>query len=510
MSPGGLAAAAVQPQERDGPCLLGIGFDGAIPFTSSTGVRVLSEAILYRVFKVYPAYPRGEAFDHATSLLTSRFILGGFEKVKPMDTWEWLMSYRNARRKRILIKAWRERTCRGEPHQDFEWIQPFGKTENLPWFTIVDGHPVSGVKYVPRLIQAPHDETHLIAGPYLKPLTHALKKHWNHRNWLFYASAVPEVLDEWLRSVQHARSFFWSDYSAFDATWSKRAWQMVESFYRDVLEFTTDEFWRVLDIWRTPKGKTRCKKDEVKIAYQSDECNASGRDDTALANALLNGIAQALSITAAMFGVRVWEVTPDMLAIAQEHVRIAVVGDDSLVACDFDVEPVRAQIIRNLEDFGLCVKAASSPHLWDVTFLGQMPYLAGGQLFWGPTLGRRLYKAFWKADRVGHLCAWARGVAQQMSLNRHVPILREIGERVMELTKHHPVSDLKDENKLWTSRTSPTLPWDEGTIEWMTRRYSSLSRGMFQADLDVIRLVNRLPAVIHSEVFTACVAVDDL
>lgn len=491
--------------------MLGVGFDGAIPFTSSTGVRVLSEAILYRVFKVYPAIISGRAYDAACVLLRSKLVLGDFEKIYPMTTWEWLRSYRNARRRRILIKAYNERLIRGADHVDFEWISPFGKTENLPWFSIRDGVPVSGdIRYVPRLIQAPHDETHLIAGPYLKPLTHALKRHWNAQNWIFYGSAVPEVLDEWLRHIQHARSFFWSDYSAFDATWNARAWSMVEGFYRDVLQETTPDFWRVIDIWRRPKGKTRCKKDEKKVTYYSEECNASGRDDTALCNALLNGIALSLSIPAAMFGCPVWELTEQMMRVASDHLRIAVVGDDSLVACDFDIEPIRGQVLRGLEDFGLVVKANTSPNLCDVTFLGQMPYPTQGTLFWGPTLGRRLYKAFWKADRTGHLCAWARGVAQQMSLNAHVPIMAEIGDKVCSLTSRHPTTDLTDENKAWTCRTKPTLRWDDSTVEWMIRRYPKLSRSSFNTDLQTISSIQRLPAVIHSEVFMACVADDEL
>lgn len=498
------------PHERDGPCLLGIGFDGAIPFVSSTGVRVLSEAILYRVFKKYPAIINTGSFRNVKNLMFCTSILGNLGDVHPINRWDWIKSMKG-RRRRVLIRADKQLQERGELSPLVDLISPFGKTENLPFFSIEAGHIYGGkVKYVPRLIQAPHDETHLIAGPYLKELTHAVKAVFHHENWLFYASVAPEKLDLWLRSVEHHTSYFWSDYSAFDATWSSHSWDMIETIYRRVLKDTTPEFWRVLDIWRTPHGKARCRKDECTIEYQSDEANASGRDDTAVANALFNALALAFSVTAALFGVAVEDVVEQQLISASQQVRIAVVGDDSLVAFQTDCRPISDQIQRNLESFGLNVKANSSLNLWDVTFLGCMPYPAGGKLFWGPTIGRRMYKAFWKADRVGHLTAWARGVAQQLSMNQHVPFLCEVGERVFQLTSGHPVTDLSDQDKPWTGRAFPTERWDHTTVEWMARRYPDFNSAMLGRDLRVLQGVDRLPCVMHSEVFTVCVMSDEL
>jgi len=440
----------------------------------------------------------------------SKTILGNLGDVYPMKRWDWIKSMKG-RRRRILVRADKQLEERGELSPLVDLISPFGKTENLPFFSIKAGHIYGGeVEYVPRLIQAPHDETHLIAGPYLKELTHEVKNVFHHENWLFYASVAPEKLDLWLRSIEHHSSYFWSDYSAFDATWSKQSWDMIETIYRRVLKDTTPEFWRVLDIWRTPHGKVRCRKDECTIEYQSDEANASGRDDTAVANALFNAIALAFSVTAALFNVSVEDVEEHHLMRASQQVRIAVVGDDSLVAFRVDCRPIANQIQKNLESFGLNVKANSSLNLWDVTFLGCMPYPAGGQLYWGPTIGRRMYKAFWKADRVGHLTAWARGVAQQLSMNQHVPFLCEVGERVFQLTSGHPITDLSDQDKPWTGRVLPTTRWDSTTLEWMARRYPDFSPTMLERDLRVLSGVDRLPCVMHSEVFTVCVMSDEL
>lgn len=499
------------PPKRDGPRLGGVGFDGVIPFIPSLGCRPLAEAVAYRTLKAFPAVIDPGAFQAATKHMLNPCLLGGFPDVEPWDTWTWLKSIKNGRRRKILIRAWRLLTERGQRHAMFEMISPFVKTENLPWFKVIDGLPIpEAVTYVCRLIQAPHDETHLVAGPFLKPLTLALKKHWNARNWLFYASTTPEELDMWLRANSHSTSFFWSDYSAFDATWSSPAWDLIERFYKLIYPNAPLDFWEVIRIWRRPRGSARCRKEDVKLWYISEDGMASGRDDTALANALLNGLALALSFAAALAGVRVRDLTAEQIVRASNLVRIAIVGDDSLVCCDFDVSLIAAAVQRNLEDFGLVVKAEFSHNLWDVTFLGCMPYQTRSGLFWGPTIGRRMYKAFWQADPVGHLPAWTKGVAQQLALNTHVPILCDIAEKVVSLLERHTGTQTFDENKPWAARTVRTAPWDDVTAEWMCRRYAGLTLDMFERDRKVVAALERLPAVMHSEVVNCCVCADDL
>lgn len=475
------------------------------------GSRPLCEAIAYRVFKAYPAIISTASFVTTTKLMLNPLLLGELPEVEPWDTWTWLKSIKNGRRRKILVRAWRNFLDRGEMHFKSNLISPFVKTENLPFFKIVDGQPdPSSVEYVARLIQAPHDETHLVAGPFLKPLTLALKQLWNHKNWLFYASTTPEKLDEWLRENQHAESYFWSDYSAFDATWSKQAWEMIERFYAIVYPNAPAEFWEVLSNWRKPSGKALVRREDRKVTYNSEEANASGRDDTALANALLNGLAQAMSFAAALAGKSVELVDEQDLYRASHLVRIAIVGDDSLVCCQFDVSRYAQVIERNLESFGLVVKAEHSRNLWDVTFLGSMPYQTRSGLYWGPTIGRRMYKAFWQADPIGHLPAWTKGVAQQMALCAHVPILSDIAEKVLSLLSRHTGTTQFDENKPYHSRTERTAKWDDVTVEWLCRRYPALSPCLFSRDVEVIGSIERLPCVMHSFVVSGCLCKDDL
>lgn len=439
-------------------------------------------------------------------VLYDRFLR---EECVPMDTWDWILSMPSRRRK-ALVRAWRQRQERGQPHPKYSFIKAFVKTENLPLFDQVHGIYGGMRQYIPRLIQAPHDETHLDAGRYLKPLTTHLKGAWSWKDWIFYASVSPEKLDGWLNRVRNAQSFFWADYSSFDATYSDEAWALLERLYSEVYPNAEPEFWQAINAWRRPVGSVRCRKDDAKIVYRAGVCNASGRDDTALANALFNGTALAMSIAAALCGVPLTSLQPHHLYSAALRTDIAVVGDDSLVACNFDVEALRPAIVSNLEAFGLVVKANSSTNIEDVTFLGQMPYPVGGTYYWGPTLGRRLYKAYWQCDPIGNLPAWTHGVAEQMRLLRHVPILYESASRICELLRGHKVTRQGvDPNRVWAARTAPTPPYDRSTIQFLSYRYG-VSISAILADALTISQVNRLPALVRLHTLDAALALDDL
>lgn len=455
------------------------------------------------------------SFLNCTSLLSNDLLLGSFlEAADPMDIKEWLYSLNRTGRRKQLIKAWKELVDRGQYHSKFELIQAFVKSELLPLFKGTEcGPDIEAARYVARLIQAPHDETHLVAGPYLKPLISRLKEKWHWDNWIFYASVAPDKLNKWLHKHCAATSWFWSDYSAFDATWTSNAWDMVESIYKKIYPDADPDFWRVLSIWRQPHGKMRSRKEDIKIEYWADVCNASGRDDTALANALFNGLALALAISAALCNKAPSAVNAADLAVASELVAIAIVGDDSLCACSFDATVYQSQIVKNLESFGLQVAAETSHSLVDVTFLGMMPYMVNGSFYWGPTLGRRMYKAFWQREPIGNLPAWTRGVAQQLMLFRNVPILYELAQRVDSLLAGQKVTRVQfDENRPWTAIAEEMPQWDSQTVDWLCARYrkQGLTRQDVFRDLKVIRSIRRLPAVVHLTTLDIAVSTDDL
>jgi hypothetical protein len=471
----------------------------------------MAEAILYRVFKDIPRRVADGSFEAAQGLLD--LLIPGFAALgDPMETWAWLMSFRDCRRRKALVKAYKQRLERGHEDDRIAYISPFAKVENLASFGVLNGEAhYDSARYVARLIQAPHDETHIIAGPYLKPLVHRLKTIWNEENWIFYASVAPKKLDHWLRRNKDARSWYWSDYSAFDATYSSQAWDLVESLYRRIYPSAPLDFWRVLEIWKQPHGKYKSRKEKIWIEYFANVCNASGRDDTALANALINGIVLSISFACALCGVSIVEVEARHIHYASQLVDIAVVGDDSLVACSLDITPYKKDIEKNIRSFGLIVKAESSHNLCDVTFLGMMPYPVRGQFHWGPTIGRRIYKAFWQCEPKGHLPAWTLGVARQLVQYRNVPILHELSAKIVDLLKgHKETAATKSEYSVWTLIDEKMPLWDDTTLDWICRRYPLLTPAMMKEDLRTIGSITRLPAVVHLWTAEVTVAVDDL
>jgi hypothetical protein len=138
-----------------------------------------------------------------------------------------------------------------------------------------------------------------------------------------------------------------------------------------------------------------------------------------------------------------------------------------------------------------------------------MPYRAGGRWLWGPTLGRRLYKAFWQLDATGHPVAWLNGVARQLSLFRHVPLLSEMAQKILELLSGHKERKVEaEEYKPWTMRTEVAPEWDEETLYVLNVRYG-ITRDMVDRDLSLIAKVERLPCVLWLECFRMAILMDD-
>jgi len=487
---------------------------GAYPFVSSGGIRVLAEAILYRPFKLFSASHNEQAFAALNRILFSPLLLGGIHEVERMGDEEYITSVPSKVRRNALKRAGVARRLRGANHPNYTKVNPFGKTEKLPHFAQADEPTWRGLMYIPRLIQATHDETHLDTGPYFKPAVAHLKEVWGSYNWIFYGSASPDVLDEWINRHSDCKSFYCGDLSAFDATWTDFAFDTLESVYRRLFPGIGQWFWELLRAWRRPRSVRKCMKQHDATAwlkYAADCCLASGRDDTALANALLNGLALAMSFAAALANVDVSEVTQAHMLHAKELCAISVVGDDSLVCCRFDVESYVPAIESSMRAFGLVAKSQATRELSQVTYLGGMPYKAAGRYYWGPTIGRRFYKAFWQTEPKGNLPAWLHGVSRQLLTASHVPILHDAALRTCQLLEGYKSTIVEDPYSQWQS-FGQRPAYDETTMDWLVQRYSrhGLTRNMLEADIRTIGLVQRLPACLHLPAVTIMTMADDL
>jgi len=174
-------------------------------------------------------------------------------------------------------------------------------------------HGVGVRPNVPRTIWASKAWTHLINGRKCRAATDTLHKVWNCRNSVVYAGGMtPSELKSWVNqradpvtaTFNGGKLAIMTDYSMFDQTHSPHTHDFARQVYNK-MGWTFSELERLaFEAWESPVGKFRCGTKLVGGAM-----NASGRDDTALINALLNGSAMSQAIMCAFFRVDGTELT---------------------------------------------------------------------------------------------------------------------------------------------------------------------------------------------------------
>lgn len=519
---------SLQPQDsgRERVRLNAIGVSGANVMVSSSTRYNQLKALCGRAFLKRPLQPDSETWLAAQRLSSILLPLPFDAPIMPLD--EWIRSMPSRRR-----KALERAKIRYEQHglQDRDLMfKSFVKSEKLPDFTVKDGilmpldsmseANISGTPagMIDRLINGPEDVAHIVAGPAIKPQLSRLKEQWHFEHCLFYASVEPQKLTAWLNRVARAgRIPFWCDFAMFDRTHSRLSWDFVERLYRQIPGLSSD-FWKVLLAWRRPRGTMG------PIRFRAHTMNASGRDDTALANAVLNGVCMLLSVSAALHGVAVRELTEAMVLETMREVDIAVCGDDTLGFMPQRPKSEMAEIIRrvgeNIALFGFSAKLDYSECLWKAVFLGMRPAPVGDHLEWAKTAGRAIYKLGWKLDPSGDGAAWAHGVHEAMARAYcNTPVLYEICRKYCSLrvgAKKTPV--LADANKPWDFSASGFIgtPWDGQTLQAFCDAYSAPDRGVTltpAAVMDCIAEIDRIdtvPMVLDHWVLRHLIATDDL
>lgn len=501
--------------------LAGIACSGASPMLSAKTQYNNLKALMGRVFRRSKLNgPRPGVYQWLRQFVPH--MLPNF-RAPSMTVKEWLGTM-PSRRRRVLERAWEEYQRCGWKAK-YKGFSAFVKEEMLPDFS-KDAHGLRRMtEMLDRLIQGPNDVTHVIAGPVLKPLVKKLKDIWTYDSPIFYGSATPEKLHKWLQlMVAKGGTYFWCDYSMYDNTHSDDSWDFMEDLYKPSVGDRPD-FWRVMRAWRTPKGKIGAFK------YQARTMNASGRDDTALANGVLNGFAAYLSAAAAYLQVPLLSLTPEDYYRVAPLIKISVCGDDSLGSLP-EMSAARMQqfcadMSANIAMFGFEAKLQASNRLYDAVYLGHRPYPTKKGWFWGKTIGRATYKMGWVIDKGQDLMAHMTGLADMHVLcNSHVPILSDLAEKIVELrrgAKRTPVQP--DPNRPWEWPFQSNVPYDEVTLQAVCDMYTaratattseasyidtSLTRDELEQLIAQIRGVTTLPCVIDSPVWRKIVWMDDL
>lgn len=507
--------------------LAGIACSQAYPMVSAKTGYVCAKALLGRIFRQPAPKPWGGTGPYPGLWKKARefvqYLLPHFRSEKmPVD--EWIASMPSSRRKPLLRAA--EALSRRGWDPSYEKFSAFVKTELLPGFDKDEHGIVELTQMLDRLIQGPRDETHVIAGPWLKPLVHELKKCWTYDGPIFYGSCGPEPLHKWLQSfvADGERQYFWCDFSMFDNTHSQDSWEFMESLYKEA-GIIDPLFDKVMDAWRKPKGKIGPFK------YEAPIMNASGRDDTALANGILNGFASYLSACAALLEKSLFDLTLDDVMGCRPFIKLSVCGDDSLGSLPPMTEERmakwRADMATNIAMFGFEAKLNSSTKLYDAVYLGMRPYPTRKGWFWGKTIGRSTYKmgfALLKPDM--DVMAHITGIADAHVLcSSHVPILGDLAKKIVELRvgkKRTP--KVLDPNRPWEWTYASGVPYDDLTLQAVADTYTqhdspgnpTLGPGTTVTVADVkslisaIESVQRLPCVVDHWLWRHMIKVDDL
>lgn len=463
--------------------LAGIGVSGCYPMVTRKGFYARMQALIGRAYLQKPdsSSAAWEVMAKMKQCLLPNDALDG-ERFS-IDFWLTTMP---SRRRRALERAHKEYKDSGGLRDKDLTFSAFVKQELLAGYKKFgwgDARPLE--ESIARMIMAPKDKAHIVAGPVIKPKLERLKRHWGPDNWLFYGATTPEKLQGWLDSsitgCEDGEVFaFWCDYSMFDCTHSAESMDLVESFYSEMR--TDPEFARLINAWRAPKGRMG------ELSYKAAIMLASGRDDTSLMNALLNGLVMGLSVAAAVAGVELESLQKEHLRFAESRVRISICGDDTLGFLPKHLWVDRARIMRdiqvNIARFGLVTKLDCTSFLGSAVYLGMRPYNVptptGRRWLWGRTVGRAAFKLGWMLDpSKGDAAAWATGVADSVVRTQpYVPVLSDLARQTLKLregARRTPVAI--DENKPWTNWTVreevKNLTYDRETIHALVKSYST-------------------------------------
>lgn len=499
--------------ERSRCLLVGPAVAGAAPFVTSANSANAVKAVLCRVFRQPRYQPREEVWNKLAVL--ADLLLPGFCEPVEELTYEEYIAAAEPRRRKALRRALQLLLEHGWLDA-YEWFSSFLKGEKLPYFSVDYGFAAPLEAMVDRLIQGPHDATHLIAGTKLKPLTARLKQCWSWRAPVFYASCSVDQLNLWFNEhYRRGKYGIMCDYSMFDNSHSEYSWAWVEGLYRRAGFFTDPLFEKVMNAWRSPKG--RMTGLGWLVEYRAYVMNASGRDDTALANALLNGAVMFLSLAGLYCGKETVDLTKEDLLRTMQVAKVSVCGDDSLVLVDYLPAPVdqfREALSRRLGEFGFDAagdKMKVSDDPFQMVYLAMRPYPSAGKWFFAKTIARALWKFGWRFDfQSGSQTAWMAGnCVQVLKTQAIVPILSDVAQRYLDLHGSQPVNLRPlDPHRPWQWGVE-TPKYDDEVLQYIADGYG-VYLSEVRALIAQIREIHQFPWVLDHPVLDVMISSDEL
>lgn len=409
----------------------------------------------------------------------------------------------------------------------------------------------------PRIIQGPPESSHVAAGPTLRVFTHELHDSWGFQNFITYVGgARPHQMRSYAEQNMNmdgtnkfpSVSYFMNDYSMFDSTYTQALFnEIVYPIYRflGIMDKREEMDGRpngkcsrwvtsAIRYWERPRGRL-----SGGIKYNSGPMNASGRDDTAVMNALINGLCIFFSILSYYYQVpmhHVDRITDDDISYISQRIHIAVLGDDSLVRIDDsllrgDYEEFKTAMAQNVAQWGIEAKPQMEKEFRRAVFLGNRPYPCDCDgkpaVLWGPTIGRRLYKMCSSSELQPRPAEWLYSVLDATyRTSGHVPILRDTCVRIMKLLSDQGVALHEYTEERYRSAESQKRKGgafaalvefgDKVTMEPNKYTYQMVQDvyGITQRDIgyysSLLGRVRRVPVLIRDPIINRVFEIDDL
>jgi len=402
-----------------------------------------------------------------------------------------------------------------------------------------------------------------MCGPWFRVITKAVKDMSPHDGPLFYASTTPEQQNAWLSQfnaqhdqvvagmamplpsdvIQHQESkshkrvkhvdvrhaytepvspisdWTWveSDFSMMDNSYSEEAFEFLLAFY-GVLGFPTRgplaKMWRKMCVVAGSAGPNSAysRANGDTFLFTSGFLNASGRDDTAVNNYVINAW---LMMTAVLRMANVGLDTPlEVVVKIAKLVRAAMVGDDLLAAVHKSLDATIIPAVA--EEGGFQNKILYRSDVTHCVFLGMRLYPCAvfdgtylrHRLLWGKQLGRCLYKLGWQREASLDTLAWAKGVAwAQLVANPHVPILKAYCVSVLQKTRNVKMKVPRDLSKYRLPEVREAYVSTNQTLDMIGDVYGISWEEIQEAERQLMG-VPTLPAFLSSRIIDRLVRVD--
>ena len=419
---------------------------------------------------------------------------------------EWLTRFPRARRK-MFVEALEQQEVRYD--QNYSASKAFIKRELLFKLDDQGTYDMS-----PRLIQGCHELYQVHTGPWTLAMTKHMSKIWSWpESRLVYTSGMT--------AEELGKAFDWAcetillehgslvigenDASYWDGTQGKpaiRSQCRTYELYRPPA--VTMSALRMQEETRgsTPHG----------VTYRAEARVKSGVGNTGCGNTLTNAKDHYHAFRKSALRHHPWlKDVPirDQLRWVSKQVIMFLLGDDSIFFTHEGFIRVLEESMQFLVNLGLRPKFKVVRDLATAEYCSGYFWPSADGTVYGPKIGRLLMKNGWSRQREIEPLRWAKAVALGMRCDvAHIPILRDISEKVLELTEDIQARPYRETDR-FEHKVHARVPHKQSAevYDFMYRIYG-ITKDQVDKCQELIRSVKHLPSRITHEVFDAFFEVD--